>query len=71
MARIWLSRVSDTTTGKGSDVASGTEPPDRPVLPPCGTTGTRCVWHQVTTLATSSALSGCTTASAWPVHLPR
>ena len=47
-------------------LSSGTEPPTRLVLPPCGTTATPCRAHRRITAATSAVLPGRTTASARP-----
>ncbi|KAG1229807.1 hypothetical protein G6F68_019351 [Rhizopus microsporus] len=44
--------------------ASGVAPPIKPVLPPCGTTGTPAARHKRNTAATSSASAGRATASA-------
>ena len=51
--------------------SSGTEPPTRPVLPPCGTIGTRCSAHSATTRATSSVLLGRTTQMPLPLNSSR
>ncbi|VEI23582.1 Uncharacterised protein [Bordetella bronchiseptica] len=64
MARTRFSRVVDSTTAL--PLSSGVAPPHRPVLPPCGTSGAPCAWHNRTTAATSSALPGRATASARP-----
>ena len=69
MQRTRFSLVSDSTST--APESSGVAPPDSPVLPPCGTTGTRRSRHQAITAATSCAVSGCATAMARPVHLPR
>ncbi|MBB1599042.1 hypothetical protein A9977_03175 [Variovorax sp. UMC13] len=69
MARTRFSRASESTSAR--PLSSGVAPPDRPVLPPCGTTGTRWAWHQRTMAATSCALSGWATAQAAPVHFRR
>jgi len=42
----------------------GTEPPERPVLPPCGTSATLSRAQSATTRATSAVLAGRTTHSA-------
>ena len=47
-------------------LASGTPPPTRPVLPPCGTTLAPWAAQARTTAATSAVLAGRTTASARP-----
>ena len=47
-------------------LASGTEPPTSPVLPPWGTMLVPCSAHSSTTCATSAVLPGRTTASALP-----
>ena len=46
--------------------ASGVWPPTSPVLPPCGTIGTRAAAQAFTTAATSAVEPGRTTASARP-----
>jgi len=64
IARTAVSRASDSTTARPE--SSGVAAPDRPVLPPCGTIGTRRSAHQRTTAAASSTESGTATASARP-----
>ena len=66
MPRTRFMRASDSTSALPD--ASGVAAPDMPVLPPCGTIGTPCAAHQRTTIATSSAVSGCATATALPVQ---
>ena len=57
-------RASESTTAL--PVASGTDAPHMPVLPPCGTIGV-CISAQVfTTAATSSVVAGRTTAAVAP-----
>src|SRR3569833_3770267 len=46
---------------------SGAAPPDKLVLPPCGTTGTPCSVQARTTAAVSAVEPGRTTARALPV----
>ena len=50
---------------------SGTDPTDRPVLPPCGTMDAPCAAQARTTAATSAVLAGRTTAKALPCSRPR
>ena len=54
-------RASDSTTPP-----CGTPPPTRPVLPPCGTTGTPAAAQARTTAATSAVVRGRTAARASP-----
>src|SRR3989449_10111260 len=49
----------------------GTEPPERPVLPPCGTIASSCSAQSATTRATSAVLPGRTTHSADPEYWRR
>jgi hypothetical protein len=60
--RFMRDRLSSTCR----PLSSGTPPPTRPVLPPCGTMLTSCSPQACTTAATSSVLPGRTTASALP-----
>ncbi len=50
-----------------SPLASGVAPPDMPLLPPCGTIGTPCAAHSLTSPATSAVEAGEASASARPV----
>ena len=52
-------RASESTISGRAPV--GTDPPTRPVLPPCGTTATPPRAQSATTRATSSVLPGRTT----------
>src|SRR5690554_6007790 len=61
-----FSRAVESTTCP----ASGTAPPTRPVLPPCGTTGVSAAAHAATTAATSAVSAGRTTARHSPRHRP-
>ncbi len=63
-ARTRFMRVSDSTIER--PLSSGVAAPDRPVLPPCAISATRCSAHQRTIAATSSVDSGSATASARP-----
>src|SRR5437879_11954293 len=58
-------RARLTMTG-GDPWASGTAPPHRLVLPPCGRIGTPCATHRRTTAATCGVLDGSTTQAAGP-----
>jgi hypothetical protein len=55
-------RLSSTWVPLGS----GTEPPTKPVLPPCGTIGVPFAAQALTTAATSAVEPGRTTANARP-----
>ena len=50
---------------------SGTEPPTRPVLPPCGTIGMPASAQMPTTAAVSAVLAGRTSIAARPSQSPR
>src|SRR5260221_481106 len=52
-------------------VPVGTEPPPRPVFPPCGTTATPSRAQSAITRATSAVLAGRTTHSAWAEYCRR
>ena len=64
IARTRFMRVRAITTE--APLASGTEPPHMPVLPPCGTMATPASAHARTTAATSAVVPGRTTARAAP-----
>ena len=53
-----------------SSPCSGTEPPTRPVLPPCGTIGVRSALHTWSTAAASSTDPGRITAGLAPRNRP-
>jgi hypothetical protein len=61
--RMRFMRASDTTISRRDPV--GTEPPESPVLPPCGTSATRSRAQCRTTSETSRVLAGRTTHSAF------
>ena len=65
-----VSRRVDSTTGAGpgerGPAGAGTDPPTRPVLPPCGISGTRRAAQQRSTAAASAAEPGRTTQAAVP-----
>jgi hypothetical protein len=63
-ARTRFMRRSETTISPPA--LSGTAPPHKPVLPPCGTTGVLASAHVRITPETSSVEAGRTTARAEP-----
>ena len=62
-------RDSDSTISRRAPV--GTEPPHRPVLPPCGTIATPASAHRRTTADTSAVVAGRTTPTAAPLNCLR
>ncbi len=64
-----LIRVIATTTLRPE--RSGVAPPTSPVLPPCGTSGTRPAAAAVTMAATCAVVRGQTTIAAAPWTRPR
>ena len=62
-----VSRLADRITGsRPAGSGGGTEPPTRPVFPPCGMTGTRWAAQARITSATSLVDPGLTTQLAMP-----
>ncbi len=70
-----VSRLADRITGGGGGAGAGagagpagggTDPPTRPVLPPCGTIAAPCAAQARITSATSPAEPGLTTQLAMP-----
>mmetsp|Transcript_5486 Transcript_5486/g.23224 ORF Transcript_5486/g.23224 Transcript_5486/m.23224 type:complete len:205 (-) Transcript_5486:135-749(-) len=61
-------RSRDSSTS--APAATGTPPPTRPVLPPCGTTGTPARWHAASTAETCCVVCGRATASAMHPYSP-
>ena len=64
--RTWFIEPRLSTTSS----CTGTLPPTRPVLPPCGTTAILWVLHSCRMRDTSSVDLGRTTHFEWPVYLP-
>ncbi|OIQ89913.1 hypothetical protein GALL_282210 [mine drainage metagenome] len=64
MSRMRFMRLSDSSSWVPP--ASVVAPPTKPVLPPCGTMGTRCVAHNCTTSATCAVSPGMATAMGLP-----
>ena len=64
--KMRLIRESDSTTSS----PMGTLPPTRPVLPPCGTTGSRRAWQCARMRETSCVLPGRSASALWPRYLP-
>jgi len=64
--KMRLMRESDSTTSS----PMGTLPPTRPVLPPCGTTGSRRAWQCARMRETSCVLPGRSASALWPRYLP-
>ena len=64
--KMRLMRESDSTTSS----PMGTLPPTRPVLPPCGTTGSRRAWQCARMRETSCVLPGRSASALWPQYLP-
>ena len=64
--RMRFMRDSDSTISS----AMGTLPPTRPVLPPCGTTGSRRAWQCARMRETSCVLPGRSASALWPRYLP-
>ena len=72
--RVSISRtlfMRDVVRIISAPVAWGWEPPVRPVLPPCGTTGVALSAQMAITAATSSTLAGFTTMGTQPCQLSR
>ena len=67
--RMRFMRRSDSRSAEPS--AGGVAPPAMPVLPPCGTSGTRCSAASLTMAATSSVEAGARIAGAAPCTRPR
>jgi hypothetical protein len=68
ISRIRFSRATETTSSgcRVLPAARGTEPPQRLVLPACGTIATPWAAHSATTLETSSVFAGRTTPAPEP-----
>ena len=64
--KMRLMRESDSTTSS----PMGTLPPTRPVLPPCGTTGSRRAWQCARMRETSCVLPGRSASALRPRYLP-
>ena len=71
--RMRLRRATETTSSgtAPAPVARGTEPPQRLVLPACGTTDTPCFAHRATTRDTSSVFAGRTAPMPVPGNTRR
>src|SRR5580693_7238968 len=62
-------RVDSTTAARPRLAGGGTDPPTRPVLPPCGTTAAPCSAQARSTAATWAVDPGRTAHSASPAYL--